>query len=375
MTEAPWSITQLCRLAKRLVEQGIGPLWIRGEVSGLKVYQSGHWYFSLRDAEAQVRCVMWRSNAQRVRAPVKDGTAVFALGAPTLWEEKGEFRFIVGDIIPTELVGQQQVALERTREALARDGLFDPSRKRRLPTLPARIAVVTSLDGAAVRDIITVTRRRWPSVALLVVGARVQGAEAEADLVRALDIVNRIPRLDLCIVARGGGSRDDLAVFNTEAVCRALARVVVPTISAVGHEVDLSFTDLVADARAATPSAAAELAVPDRADWIRRVDALSLRLGHGLRRSTRLAAERLERSGDRMEAALRRHLERPRRELERLGAELHALSPLRVLDRGYSVARDEGGRVLRRVAEFPPGAAFRLRVSDGEVPSRVAGSA
>jgi len=367
----PWTISQLCRAARRTVESGLGPLWVQGELSGLKVYRSGHWYFALRDAEAQVRCVMWRTYAERHRTQPPDGTAVYAFGAPTVWEEKGEFRLTVYDLLPTDRLGFQQLELERIREALARDGLFDPGRKRPLPPFPARIAVVTSPDGAAIRDIATVTRKRWPSVELVLIGARVQGADAEAELVRALELVNRLDGVDLCIVARGGGSREDLAVFNREAVCRALARVRVPTVSAVGHETDVSFTDLVADVRAATPSAAAALAVPDQGEYLHRVGMLGHRLANALRRVTRLAAERLDRSRDRLQRALDQALLAPRQRLDRLGAELHALSPLRVLERGYSVARDPEGRVLRRVAQFQDGMPFTLRVSDGSVAARV----
>jgi len=371
LDEAPWTPTLLTKAARRVLEGGIGPLWVRGEISGLKVYQSGHWYFTLRDVEAQVRAVMWKTYAARIKAAPPDGSQVFVFGTPTVWEERGEFRLNVTELLITDQLGQQQLELERIRRALEKDGLFDPARKRPLPHLPERIAVVTSLDGAALRDIITVGRKRWPAVQLLVVGSRVQGAEAEADLVRALTIVNRLERVDLCVVGRGGGSREDLAVFNSEAVCRALAAVKVPTISAVGHETDVSLADLVADVRAATPSAAMELAVPDRADLARQVAALGFRLGGALGRGTRLAGERLARTGDRLEVALARQLERPRRDLERLGAQLDALSPLRVLERGYSVAKDDTGRVLRRRAEFTAGVSFRLRIVDGEVSARV----
>ncbi len=369
--DAPWTPSLLAKAARRVLEGGIGPLWIRGEVSGLKAYQSGHWYFTIRDAEAQIRCVMWRTYSARVKTQPAEGAQVFVFGTPTVWEERGEFRLTVTEFLVTDQVGQAQLELERIRKALEKDGLFDPARKRSLPALPERIAVVTSLDGAALRDIITVTRKRWPAIELLVVGTKVQGAEAPAEVVRALGIVNRLERVDLCILARGGGSKEDLAVFNSEAVCRALAAVNVPTVSAVGHETDVSFTDLIADVRAATPSAAIELAVPDRADLARQVAGLGMRLGNALGRGTRLARERLARSADRLEAALTRRLEVPRRDLERLSAQLDALSPLRVLERGYSVAQDGEGRVLRRRADFTPGSPFTLRVTDGTVPARV----
>jgi exodeoxyribonuclease VII large subunit len=364
----------LAKAARRVLEGGIGALWVRGEISGLKAYQSGHWYFTLRDADAQIRAVMWRTYSSKVKTPPPDGTQVFVFGTPTVWEERGEFRLNVTELLVTDQIGKAQLELERIRTALEKDGLFDPARKRPLPPLPERIAVVTSLDGAAVRDIITVTRKRWPAVELLVVGTKVQGAEAAAEIVRALGIVNRLERIDLCLLARGGGSKEDLAVFNSEAVCRALAAVRVPTVSAVGHETDVSFADLVADVRAATPSAAIEIAVPDCADLARLVAALGVRLGSALGRGTRLAGERLARTADRLEAILARQLERPRRDLERLAAQLDALSPLRVLERGYSVARDPGGRVLRRRVDFPPGHSFNLRVTDGDIPARVEGA-
>lgn len=373
LDEAPWTPSLLTRTARRVVEGNLGAIWVRGEVSDLKVYQSGHCYFALRDTAAQVRCVMWRANASRLKTTPPNGTEVFVFGTPTVWEEKGEFRLTVTQLLATEELGGQQLELERTRAALERDGLLDPARKRPLPEFPARIAVVTSLDGAALRDIITVARRRWPAVELLVIGTKVQGAEAEADLVRALGLVNRLERVEVCLLSRGGGSKEDLAVFNRETVCRALAAVKAPTVSAIGHETDISLTDLVADLRAATPSAAVEIILPDRDELSRHAAGLATRLAHALGRGTRLARERLERTADRLEHLQARALERPRRDLERMAAQLDALSPLRVLERGYSVARDAGGRVLRRVSDFPPGAAFRLRVTDGEVHSRVEG--
>lgn len=240
-----------------------------------------------------------------------------------------------------------------------------------LPPYPRRLAVVTSLEGAALRDIVSVVARRWPTVELFVCAARVQGDDAERQLCRALATVNRIPGLDLAIVGRGGGSREDLWVFNSERVARAVAAVQVPTISAVGHETDISLTDLVADVRAPTPSAAAEAAVPDRASTGEVVDGIARRLAKGLAGRTRLAAERMARTGDRLSGAVQGHLERRMARLEHLGAQLDALSPLRVLERGYAVARDTDGRVLRRREQFVAGQRFRLRVVDGDVPAEV----
>jgi exodeoxyribonuclease VII large subunit len=204
-----------------------------------------------------------------------------------------------------------------------------------------------------------------------VVNARVQGDGAVRALVRALELVNRIPEVELCIVGRGGGGREDLGAFNSEAVCRALAAVRVPTISAVGHETDLSLTDLVADLRAPTPSAAAEMAVADRREVLRQLDDLGVRLAGGLGSRTRLAAERLARTADRLQGAVEARLRREGHRADRLGAQLDALSPLRILDRGYAVPMGPDGRVLKRRADFRPGAPFRLRVADGDVDARV----
>lgn len=363
------SIRDLTASLKRVVDGSYGPLWVRGEVLQCRAPSSGHWYFVLRDSAAQVRCTMWRTYAERAGRPPVDGTEVFALGRPDVYESKGELQFMVTRMLPTSMVGDQQRALEQVKAALDRDGFFDQARKRPLPVYPARIAVVTSTDGAALSDIITVARTRWPSVRLFVLASKVQGDGATAELVAALRRVNRLD-VQLCIVGRGGGAREDLAAFNDEAVCRALAAVRVPTVSAVGHETDVTLADLVADVRAATPSAAAELALPDVRAVRRLVGDLGARLAGGLSRRTRLASERLERTGDRMEAAMEVAIARRRQTADRLGAKLDALSPLRVLERGYAVPLNVAGRVLRRRADFHPGDSFTLRVTDGDVAAR-----
>jgi exodeoxyribonuclease VII large subunit len=370
-TDEVWSVTQLVTATKRMVEGGFMPVWIRGEVVGCKAWSSGHWYFSLRDRQTQVRCCMWSRYNQGLGEPPKDGTEVFVLARPGIYEAKGEFQLGVTRMIPTASIGAAQRELERVKEVLQREGLTDPSRKRPIPLLASTVAVVTSTDGAALRDIITVVGKRWPCCRLVVVNARVQGEGAVGALVRALKLVNRVPDLDLCIVGRGGGGREDLAAFNSEAVCRALAAVRVPTISAVGHETDISLTDLVADARAPTPSAAAQMSVSDRREVLRQLDDLGARLAGGLGSRARLAAERLARAADRLQGAVEARLRRERHRADRMGAQLDALSPLRILDRGYAVPVDPDGRVLKRRAEFRPGAPFRLRVADGEIGARV----
>ena len=366
-----WTVAQLSTAINRLVTGEFPPIWVRGEVIQCKAWSSGHWYFTLRDRKSQVKCCMFRLNASRAGKPPADGTEVFVLAKPGIYEEKGEFQLVVSRMLPTSAVGQKQQELERVKALLQQDGLFDPARKRRVPSYASTVALVTSPDGAALSDVVTVTRKRWPCARILFVAARVQGEGAVQELVRALRLVNRIPELDLCIVGRGGGAREDLAAFNSEAVCRALADVRVPTISAVGHEVDISLTDLVADLRAPTPSAAAEMAVADRRDALRLVDDLSVRLASGLTARTRLAGARLARSSDRLRSVVQGMLKVHRGRADRLGAQLDPLSPMRVLGRGYAVARDDTGRVLKRRADFDKTERFRLRLADGEIRARV----
>ena len=368
--EGAWTVTQVTRRARAVVEAGLLPLWVRGEISGFKAWQSGHWYFALRDRSAQIRCVMFQKDNRRLPAPPQDGMQVFLFARPTVWEDKGEFRLTVLDLLSTEAGGLWQLAFEKTKAALAKDGLLDPARKRPLPPYPLRIGIVTSPDGAALQDIIAVTGRRWPVAELLVLPTRVQGEGAEQEICAALALLCRVDGLDLAIIGRGGGSREDLWTFNHERVARAVAALPVPVISAVGHETDVTLCDLVADVRAATPSAAAEAATPDRADVLVKLAHLGARLARGLAGRSGRVAERLDRTFDRLTGTLERRLERHRHELSGLAGRLDALSPLKILERGYALARDEHGRVLKRVVQFPSGLRFRLRVTDGEVAVR-----
>ncbi len=371
-SDGAWTVAQLNRHARQLVEAGLRAVWIKGEVSGLKIYRSGHWYFSLRDAEAQVRCVMWRTDNLRTSAKLEDGQQVFLEGRPTVWEERGEFRVTVKRIIPTDADGMWEQRLRAAKAALERDGLLDPARRQPLPEFPSRIAVITSPDGAALRDILTVLERRWPVVEVLLLSTRVQGDAAERELCRALRRVDAVGA-DVAIIGRGGGSREDLWAFNSERVARAVAAVRVPIVSAVGHEQDVTLTDLVADLRAPTPSAAAEAVVPDRREVSRAVDALARRLGQSLTNRTQIGAERLERTADRLHGAMQGQIERCAGRLTTLTAKLDALSPLKVLQRGYAVVRDESGRVLKSVGSFQPDMDLRVTVTDGDVDARVVG--
>lgn len=374
-TEGAWTVSAITKRARRLIDAGFEQVWVRGEVTGFKAYRSGHWYFTLRDAEAQVRCVMWRNANRSLPAPPQEGSQVFVEAKPTVWEERGEFRLTVRKLVPTEEGGLWRLQLEQARAALERDGLLDPARKKPLPEYPNLIAIVTSPDGAALRDIVSVIRRRWPLVDLLVVPSLVQGEGAEDELCVALALADRVSGVDLVIVGRGGGSAEDLWAFNSEQVARALAALSAPTISAVGHETDVALTDLVADLRAPTPSAAAEAAVPNRADAVNMTDGLAQRLANGLTSHVRLGRERLERTADRLTNGVTSLLENQSANLARLAAQLDALSPLRVLERGYAVARDEEGRVLKRTSDFELDADFRLTVTDGDITARTIAAA
>ena len=369
--EGAWTVGQVTRRARDVIEAGLPLLWVRGEITGFKAYQSGHWYFTLRDAGAQLRCVMWGSENRRLPAPPEDGLQVFVFGRPTVWEERGELRLRVMELLSTAAGGLWQVAFEKAKAALTKDGLLDPARKRALPSYPRRIAMITSLDGAALRDVMAVLARRWPAAELLVLPTKVQGENAAGEVRAALALLGRLEGVDVAIVGRGGGGKEDLWAFNDERLARAVAAAPVPIISAVGHETDVTLCDLVADVRAATPSAAAEAATPDRLELLGHLDHLGNRLARGLAGRSDRARERLARSGDRITSALERRIERLGHRVAELAGRLDALSPLKVLERGYAVARDSSGAVLRRVEQFTPGLAFRLRVTDGDVPAQV----
>jgi exodeoxyribonuclease VII large subunit len=367
--EGAWTVGEVTKRARAVIEAGLPPLWVRGEIAGFKAWRSGHWYFSLRDKSAQMRCVMFAKQNYMLPAPV-DGMQVFVFARPSMYEEKGEFQLTVMELLSTDQGGLWKLAFEKAKASLTKDGLLDPTRKRRMPKYPRRIAVVTSPDGAALRDIQAVIGRRWPIAELIVVPAQVQGAKAEASVCSALNRISRLP-VDVVIVGRGGGSIEDLWAFNSERVARAVAAMPMPVISAVGHETDVTLCDLVADLRAATPSAAAEAATPDRAEVLLQCGVFGQRLARALRIASRHVVERLDRSGDRLTSCMQRRLENSGAQLTAYGARLDALSPLRVLARGYAVARDDKGRVLKKVAQLPSGKEFRLRVTDGEVNGRV----
>jgi exodeoxyribonuclease VII large subunit len=360
------TVSTLTQTLKDVVEGAFVPLWVRGEISDFKAHRNGHWYFCLRDQVAQVRCVMWARDARRLPALPDDGMQVVALGQLSVYAARGDVQLVVKGM-EAQGDGLWRKALDQTRARLLADGLLDPTRKRALPRYPRRVAIITSPDGAALHDIVAVARRRSALVELVVVPAKVQGDGAADELRAALERVARWGDVDVVIIGRGGGAREDLWAFNDERLARAVAACPVPIVSAVGHEVDVTICDLVADLRAATPSAAAEAIVPVLADVRAEVRALADALRTAGVWHVERAAERLAGAREELAAGAARVTERRRAALEMVAGRLHALSPLATLGRGYAVARGEDGTPLSRTADFPAGRPFELLVRDGTV--------
>lgn len=366
---------------------------VRGELSNYKVYPSGHHYFTLKDAGGSLRCVMFRSAASRLRFRPENGMGVTASGRVTVYPRDGAYQLYCEGLMP-EGAGDLQVAFEQLKQKLEGEGLFDPAHKKPLPRYPMRIAVVTSSAGAAVHDIIRVLGKRWPMAKVLLLPVRVQGEEAPAEIASALRYADRHRLADLVIAGRGGGSIEDLWAFNDERVARAIYDCEIPVISAVGHEPDVTIADYVADLRAATPSNAAELAVPDCAELREALAGADIRLHQAVRKKLQQARAALE------ELAGRRVLRSPtgfvdlrRMELDavrtrlaagaeaavsarkhefiRLAAKLDALSPLKVLGRGYAIAQTADGTVLRDAGGVSPGDELGLRLAAGSLRCRV----
>jgi exodeoxyribonuclease VII large subunit len=360
----------LTRIAKDVVEGAFMPLWVRGEVSDFKAHRNGHWYFCLRDDSSQLRCVVWSRDRQRIPAAPDDGMQLSALGQLTVYPARGDIQFRV-TAMEAAGDGLWRKALELSIARLTEEGLLAAERKRRLVAFPRRVAVVTSPDGAALHDILAVVRRRCPVVEIVVVPAKVQGDGAVDELVAAIERVSRWRDADTVIVGRGGGAREDLWAFNDERVARAVAGCAVPTISAVGHEVDVTLCDMVADLRAATPSAAAEAAVPMLADLRSQLSSCATAMRYGLQRRAASARAQLVRGTRDLRAATDRAVERRRARLESAAGRLNALSPLATLARGYAVARADSGMPLTSRGSFTPGLHFLLTLRDGQVGATV----
>lgn len=391
-------------------------VWVEGEVSSLHRSRPGHLYFDLRDEDGQLRCALFRRSAERLRFDLEDGLRVRVRASPDVYAERGALQLIVDEVRPAG-EGALRLAFEKLRQRLLDEGLFDAAHKRALPFMPARIGLVTSVAGAAIHDFVRGLRRRGAGVEVVVCDARVQGENAWREIVRGLHLLDAQPDIEVIVLARGGGSIEDLWAFNREELVRAIFEAGTPVISAVGHEVDVVLSDLVADARAATPTAAAELVAPDRGRLEERLHALEsaiarrqrarldgLRhqlvalerglvhpaqrlaelgrrlaltrgaLDRGVRLALRHAADRVGLAERGLASSLPRALERASARLAQLGGRLDALSPLAVLGRGYGIVRrDRDGAILRSSAQVETGEDLRVRLAEGGLAARVTG--
>ena len=384
-----YGVTEVNQLVKGLLDsapalQGVA---VRGELSNYKIYPSGHHYFTLKDQEGALRCVMFRGQASRLRFRPENGMKAVASGRITVFPRDGAYQLYCDSLIP-EGVGDLAVAFQQLKEKLWKEGLFDPAHKKPLPPYPEKIAIVTSGAGAAVHDMIRILRRRYPIARVILLPVRVQGAEAPPEIVGAIRYADRWKIGDVIITGRGGGSMEDLWAFNDERVARAIYVCETPVISAVGHEPDVTISDFVADARASTPSNAAEIAVPDQAELLRHLSGLSDRMNTSEAARLQTLRERLDVlkrkrvltdqlayvQDRRMELA---HLQQRLGDLTRaaiaekqkaftaLASSLDAMSPLKVLGRGYAMARNEGGRVLKSSGEVAIGDRVHVTLGSG----------
>jgi exodeoxyribonuclease VII large subunit len=365
------TVSSLTERIKGSLEADFAEVAVRGEIVNLARPKSGHLYFSLRDNAASVRAVIWKGEAQRLAFDLADGLGVRVLGRLTVYAPRGEYQLIIRHIEP-DGIGAMELAFRQLYARLSAEGLFDARRKRPLPPYPRRIVIVTSPTGAAVRDLLQVTGRRWTGTDVLIAPTRVQGAGAGAAIVAAIGMASRVRDADMIIVARGGGGAEDLHAFNEEIVARAIAGSRLPIVSAVGHEIDVTLADLAADRRALTPSEAGELAVPDSREVAMHLDRLADRLHRVSQNRLREARAGLDQIAERARLALRKNLDDRRHTLRRLAVSLDALSPLGVLARGYSLTfRADGKTLVRSAAEVGPDDLIHTRLAVGEIASRV----
>lgn len=384
------TVSEITAAIRTAIESHFGDVWVEGEISNCRTWHTGHIYFTLKDESAQIRAVMFRAASHYLRFKPEDGLRVVARGRIGVYDAKGEYQIVCEHLEPQGL-GALQLAFEQLKKKLKAEGLFEQARKRPLPALPRKIGIVTSLDGAALRDIIKVLRRRHPNAHVVIRPARVQGEAAAADLVRSLRSLAKVPGVDVIIIGRGGGSAEDLQVFNEESLARAIVACPTPVISAVGHEIDFTIADFVADLRAPTPSAAGELVVAATVEFRNRIEALEKRLDAGVRASLqqrrhvihtlRLALEsrdvrrrlaairgRVDASDGRLRAAAIRNRDWADARFRVLVGRLENLSPLAVLARGYAVCWNaDRTAIINRAASVTPGDRVRVTLQEGEL--------
>ena len=386
-----YTVSELNQAIKSLLDSDVRFLLVcvQGELSNYKIYPSGHHYFTLKDSDSSLRCVMFRSNASGLHFRPENGMKVSAVGRVQVYLRDGGYQLYCSELIP-DGIGDLQLAFEQLKQRLYREGLFERAHKKALPVFPERIVLVTSPAGAAVHDMIRILRARWPLAKVLIYPVRVQGREAPAEIAAAIVQINRWQCADCIIIGRGGGSLEDLWAFNEECVARAVYASVIPVVSAVGHEPDVTISDFVADVRASTPSNAAEIAAPDQVKIRESVDSRALRLSNAvgeqiLRRRRQLDAFQksrtltdvsyfvdlrrmgIDRLSDRLNSGFLTAFSGKREKLISSAAALNAMSPMRVLSRGYSVAEDNRKNVLRSVRQITVGERLTLHLCDGKL--------
>ncbi len=383
-----YSVAELTKAIKTELEAQFVEVWVEGEISNLATPRSGHTYFTLKDEQSQIRSVIFKSVGSRLKFQVENGLHVLVRGSISVYEPRGEYQLILTYIEPRG-AGALQLAFEQLKRRLAAEGLFDEAHKKPIPLLPKKIGVVTSATGAAFRDILHVINRRFANVHVLIAPVRVQGAEAPSEIARAITMLNQLEDLDVLIVGRGGGSLEDLWAFNEEIVARSIFASRIPVISAVGHEIDFTIADFVADLRAPTPSAAAELVVQQKDALVKTVDVLTTRLkntiGYMLLRFKETAQQyashlqdprkrlnewqqRLDELHHRLQTTFRHLLEKKEYQLQTIVGKLESSSPLALLARGYAICRHADTlRTITTVADVEPGEEVFVRLAQGEL--------
>ncbi len=390
----PVSVSVLTEAIRYALNKTFNAVWVEGEVSGLSRPGSGHLYFTLKDQIAQLNSIIWRTEANRLPFELEEGQKVICGGYIDLYAPRGNYQLIIKKVQPVGM-GALQLAFQQLKEKLSREGLFDPAVKQPLPRYPKNIAVITSPTGAAIRDFQQVLTRRWPMTNVLVVPVRVQGPEAAGEVAAALEQLQVLHgEIDVIVVTRGGGSIEDLWSFNDERVCRAVYASKIPVISGVGHEIDVTLCDLVADVRALTPSEAAERLVPDRATFAKQLANVENRMRGALRAKIETAQLVLDRFAhhrrlthplepverramevdlleQRLHSQMQRSIESHQREIARVAEKLELVSPLGILRRGYSLTTDPDGTVIRSVKRVSAGDLIETKLTDGTIVSRV----
>jgi len=392
--DAVLSVSEINRYVKGLIQGDprLRDLWVAGEISNFKHHRSGHMYFRIKDSTSSLRCVFFRRENQRCLFEPTDGMEVIINGSISVYEPDGAYQLYVADLEPAGK-GSFFLAYEQLKEKLGKEGLFRDELKQKIPFLPRKIALVTSPSGAALQDILTTVKKRFPHVHLLVVESLVQGPGAAPDIVRALEMLNRRDDIDLIILTRGGGSIEDLWPFNDEAVARAVHCSILPVITAVGHETDFTIADFVADMRAATPTAAAVAALPDRGELLDSLTRLDQRLAQGVQRRVirekqyldhvvgerfyrrprervKASCDHLAQLSDKLGREMVRQLQLKGMKLSGLIDRLESYSPLKVMNRGYSFCRDEQGNIVRSVKDIRLNQLLKLNFKDGRADCR-----